>query len=61
MVTKISTFQEWAEKRRECSCNKELSVCIPAKSRRVCVDCYEDYVTNCLSQSRYMQSSIGRG
>ncbi len=57
MINKISTFVEWAEKRLECPCKKEISICMPAKSRQICVDCYEDYVMHCLSQSRDMRSS----
>jgi hypothetical protein len=28
MITKISTFLDWAVKRQECCCKKEISICM---------------------------------
>jgi hypothetical protein len=62
MVDKISTFIEWADKRREFRCNKkEISPCMPGKGSSDCVNCYEVYVKSCLSQSLDMRSSARRG
>ena len=57
MITRILTFLEWADKRQKCRCKEEISACLPSKNRGVCIDCYEDYVTNCLSQSWGIRNS----